>query len=148
GAPPRPRSRRGERLACRGHRALERAQAHLRARPGHLVLATPRAPPRRRPGLPAPGGAPALRHAARTAPLGYRDGQSTMDDKSHLHRLAGALKDNAHDLESELEWFAQVLDARLSDYFAKDGPRHDAREIAPPSLEGKHSDYAAFFRQH
>jgi hypothetical protein len=71
-----------------------------------------------------------------------------MDDQSHLHGLAGALKDNAHDLESELEWFAQILDARLSAYFAQGGPRRDARDIAPPALEGKRSDYAAFLRQH
>jgi hypothetical protein len=71
-----------------------------------------------------------------------------MDDQGHLHGLAGALKDNAHDLESELAWFAEVLEARLGAYFAAGGPRRDARQIAPPSLDGKQSDYARFLRTH
>ena len=58
------------------------------------------------------------------------------------------MKDNAHDLESELTWFAQILEARLGAYFAEGGPHRDAREIAPPSLEGRQSDYAGFLRQH
>jgi hypothetical protein len=71
-----------------------------------------------------------------------------MDEKSHLHGLAGALKDNAPDLERELEWFAQVLDARMKGYFAADGPRRDVREIAPPSLDGRPSSYADFICKH
>jgi len=71
-----------------------------------------------------------------------------MDEKSHLHGVAGTLKDNAHDLEADLEWFARVLDARLKAYFEGNGPRVDVRELAPPSLEERRSDYAAFLRQH
>jgi hypothetical protein len=71
-----------------------------------------------------------------------------MDEKSHLHGVVGTLKDNAHDLEADLEWFARVLDARLRAYFGGDGPRVDVQEIAPPSLEGRQSDYATFLRQH
>jgi hypothetical protein len=62
--------------------------------------------------------------------------------------VAGALKDNAHDLEADLEWFARVLDARLTAYFGGDGPRRDPRELEPPSLEGRQSHYADFLRRH
>ena len=58
------------------------------------------------------------------------------------------MKNNAHDLEADLEWFARVLDARLKAYFEGPGPRTDVRELTPPSLEGRQSDYAAFLRQH
>jgi ATPase family protein associated with various cellular activities (AAA) len=71
-----------------------------------------------------------------------------MDEKSHFHGVDGTVKANAHDLEADLEWFARVLDARLGAYFGEGGPRGDVREIEPPSLEGRQSDYAAFFRQH
>jgi hypothetical protein len=62
--------------------------------------------------------------------------------------MAGAVTDNARDLERELAWFAQVLDARLAAYFKPGGPRRDAPSIAPPSLDGRSSDYAGFLRQH
>lgn len=58
------------------------------------------------------------------------------------------MKHNAHDLEADLEWFAQVLDARLKAYFGGNGPRGEVRELAPPSLEGRQSDYAAFLRRY
>jgi hypothetical protein len=71
-----------------------------------------------------------------------------MDEQSHLHGVAHAVRDNAHDLERDLEWFARVLDARLKAYFAVDGPRREVREIAPPSLEERTSHYASFVRDH
>jgi hypothetical protein len=56
-----------------------------------------------------------------------------------------ALTLNARDLERELEWFAQVLNARLKSYFGgEDGPRFEtprAPELGP-------SPYGAFIRQH
>jgi len=60
------------------------------------------------------------------------------------------LKENARDLEADLEWFARVLDARLKAYFGGNaaGAGAEVREIAPPSLEGRQSEYAAFLRQH
>jgi len=66
--------------------------------------------------------------------------------------VAGAVKDNAEDLEAELAWFAQILEARLAAYFAPGasagGTRRDIRQIAPPSLDGKRSAYADFLRAH
>jgi histone H3/H4 len=54
---------------------------------------------------------------------------------------------NARDLEAELEWFAQVLDARLKGYFgARPGP--PAAESPPPTLDGSPSSYATFLREH
>ena len=55
---------------------------------------------------------------------------------------------NAHDLEADLEWFARVLDARLTAYSAKDGPRREAAAIPPPDLADSRSDYAEFLRHH
>jgi hypothetical protein len=71
-----------------------------------------------------------------------------MDEQAHRHGLASALSDNARELERELEWFAQVLDARLKAYFGTDGPARDVQEIAPPPVEGARSKYAEFIRQH
>jgi len=62
--------------------------------------------------------------------------------------MASTLNDNAHDLERDLEWFAQVLDARLKAYFSPDGPRCGIQEIAPPALDGKQSNYASFICRH
>jgi ATPase family associated with various cellular activities (AAA) len=78
-----------------------------------------------------------------------------MDDTTDLHRLAdtlsGALSSNARDLEAELEWFAQVLDARLKAYFgtaAPDGEHRSVPDLPPPDLDGSPSCWATFVREH
>jgi hypothetical protein len=54
---------------------------------------------------------------------------------------------NARDLEGELAWFANVLEARLKAYFARDGADTCRFYLPPPPLAGA-SPYAAFIRQH
>lgn len=71
-----------------------------------------------------------------------------MDAKADLDRMGMPLKDNARDLESELEWFAQVLDARLKSYFRPERTPIAVLEIEPPDLRASNSPYAQFLRQH
>ena len=76
-----------------------------------------------------------------------------MDDATDLHRMASVLSDvlsaNARDLEAELEWFAQVLDARLKAYFGTREPGEPrGPELPPPDHDGSPSPYAAFLREH
>jgi hypothetical protein len=61
--------------------------------------------------------------------------------------MADALKDNARDLERELDWFARVLDARLKSYFGRED-RPQSGDIPPPDLEASSSRWAQFIRQH
>jgi hypothetical protein len=56
--------------------------------------------------------------------------------------------ENARDLERELKWFAEVLDARLKLYFAQPGAVHSVFDITPPDLSGSHSPYAQFTRHY
>ncbi|MEG3437607.1 ATP-binding protein [Pannus brasiliensis CCIBt3594] len=63
--------------------------------------------------------------------------------------MADLLTDNATDLERELTWFAEVLDARLRLYFhtETDGKSiASIREIPPPDLQD--SEYARFLQQY
>ena len=55
---------------------------------------------------------------------------------------------NAHDLELELEWFSQVLDARFKNYFAQEEAVPDVFEISPPDLSASASPYASFLRHY
>jgi hypothetical protein len=50
---------------------------------------------------------------------------------------------NAQCLERELAWFNQVLEARIAVYFEQPGAAGDLRHLAPPSLAGDPSEYAA-----
>ncbi|MEP7120332.1 MAG: ATP-binding protein [Byssovorax sp.] len=71
-----------------------------------------------------------------------------MDDPPALHGMDHALKDNARDLERDLDWLARVLDARLKSYFGKaEAPPHPL-DSPPPSLEESHSPWAEFLRAH
>ena len=73
-----------------------------------------------------------------------------MDDQTDVHRLADALNANGRDLHAELEWLAELLQRRLSLYFAdpSNSPPLPSAEIPPPALEGSHSPYAGFIVQH
>ena len=62
--------------------------------------------------------------------------------------MVNSLKENARDLERELEWFADVLDARLKLYFGKESGGVSVFEIAPPDLSGSNSPYAQFVRHY
>jgi hypothetical protein len=67
-----------------------------------------------------------------------------MDEKTNIYRMANTLTNNAHDLELELEWFADVLNARLNYYFGKDGSNADVLLIQPPDLSQSYSYYGKF----
>lgn len=75
-----------------------------------------------------------------------------MDETTSLHRMADILTENAKDLERELTWFAEVLDARLRLYFkpeeTSDRTAASIFDIPPPDLSQSNSYYAQFIRQH
>lgn len=52
------------------------------------------------------------------------------------------LKANAHDLEQELIWLAQLLDARFKSYFETDTTIVDIFSISPPDFSNSDSPYA------
>ncbi|MCB0207860.1 MAG: ATP-binding protein [Anaerolineae bacterium] len=56
------------------------------------------------------------------------------------------IRQNAHDLEQELTWFAQLLDARFKRYFGQAADVQDVFEISPPDLSESESPYARFVR--
>ncbi len=58
--------------------------------------------------------------------------------------MANALTDNARDLELELEWFAQVLNARLNYYFRQAGSAREILSLSPPDLSNSESYYGKF----
>jgi hypothetical protein len=55
---------------------------------------------------------------------------------------------NALTLESELEWFNQVLEAVIKLYFEQGSEHADIREIAPPDISRDQSEFAQLIRQH
>jgi hypothetical protein len=71
-----------------------------------------------------------------------------MVNKTDIYGLANALTDNARDLEVELEWFADVLDARLKSYFGKERNGISVPEIPPPELSESSSPYSQFIHSH
>ncbi|XXS75695.1 ATP-binding protein [Sorangium sp. So ce131] len=59
------------------------------------------------------------------------------------------LRENARDLERELDWLARVLDARLKSYFGREAPRPGGLELPPPPhLADSRSPWAEFLREH
>ena len=58
--------------------------------------------------------------------------------------MQSRIQANAHDLEQELAWFAQVLDTRFKLYFGQETTYRDVFAIAPPDLSGSDSHYAHF----
>jgi len=58
--------------------------------------------------------------------------------------VVNALADNARDLGRELEWFAEVLDARLKQYFGTENEAISVVDMVPPDLGSSTSCYAQF----
>lgn len=56
------------------------------------------------------------------------------------------MRRNAADLELELRWFTQVLDARFKSYLGTEPEVQDVFAIAPPDLSASPSEYAKFLR--
>ncbi len=75
-----------------------------------------------------------------------------MDDTTHLHGMADPLTDNARDLEGELNWFADVLSARLQVYLDPEHSQGNAiaslGDIPPPDLGSSQSYYAQFIQKY
>lgn len=83
-----------------------------------------------------------------------------MDAASTVHGMASAdvteslvgdaILANGHDLEADLEWLAQLLERRLSSYFAagSSSPVLPANDTPPPLLTAQSSSYARFILQH
>ncbi|MBK7214282.1 MAG: AAA family ATPase [Bacteroidales bacterium] len=62
--------------------------------------------------------------------------------------MADSLKIHARDLESELAWFSNYLDARLDAYFGRDGKAVEFHAPEPPELNGTESYYSRFVSKH
>ena len=58
------------------------------------------------------------------------------------------LEQNARDLEQELAWFAQVIEARFKLYFGQEVAVQDVFDLDPPDLSESHSPYAHFGRHY
>ena len=77
--------------------------------------------------------------------LGLFGGASAVDEGGNIYTMVThESTDNAKDLELELEWFAQVLDCRLKNYFDTDKALSSVFDITPPDLSQSHSYYAQF----
>lgn len=61
--------------------------------------------------------------------------------------MVNPLQTNARDLELELNWFADVLGARLKLYFGQETCVASVFEITPPKLDASESPYAQFVRE-
>ena len=71
-----------------------------------------------------------------------------MDDRRYPHGVVSSLAtDNARDLERELAWFAQILQARLSHYFAAEQLDDPLLSVEPPDLAASQSRYAGLLRE-
>jgi ATPase family protein associated with various cellular activities (AAA) len=70
-----------------------------------------------------------------------------MDDEADFHRVGDALIANARDLERELDWFTNVLEARLKAYFDRAAVEKQRFYLPAPPLDGT-SPYGSFIRQH
>ena len=58
------------------------------------------------------------------------------------------MNDNAGDLKLELEWFAEVLNARIKAYFSSAPDTSPIPHIPPPDLSGGNSCYARFIQHY
>src|SRR5204862_376905 len=84
-----------------------------------------------------------LAQAAPVEPLGD---QTAMDAHAPSLRMADPLTANARDLEADLAWLAEVIDARLASYLRREIGTRDPLSIPPPDLAGSGSPYARFVR--
>lgn len=55
---------------------------------------------------------------------------------------------NARDLEQEMDWLADLLDARFKRFFRQDDAPAGLHEVEPPELGGSESPYACFVRHY
>jgi hypothetical protein len=77
-------------------------------------------------------------------------GEITLDGRAATGGMVMTtpLYQNAHDLEGELAWFAQILDTRFKLYFGQECDYRDVFEVAPPDLSASESPYARFVQHY
>lgn len=74
-----------------------------------------------------------------------------MNDSIKTDGISRVARDNAATLETELDWVASVMDARLEQYFSADeDPKKtiDVRDVLPPVHHPEESLYARFLAEH
>lgn len=69
-----------------------------------------------------------------------------MDAQADTRRVVGRLAVNARDLDTELDWFEEVLEARLCSYFERRNPVA-LPNLPPPDLSSSASNYARLVTQ-
>jgi hypothetical protein len=74
--------------------------------------------------------------------------QTTLDEKGPVHGVVDNLIENAEDLYRELEWFGEVLDARVHAHFGENGAENAVFDVPPPDLADSASCYAQFLRHY
>ena len=57
-------------------------------------------------------------------------------------------KRNAADLEAEIKWLSEVIDARMKIHFGQESSISEITELAPPNLKKSSSHYAALIQKH
>jgi hypothetical protein len=78
----------------------------------------------------------------------HQRGKTAMDERNDLYGMVNASTQNARDLESELEWFAEILDTRLKQYFKAEDGEVSVFSIPPPDLSSSDSWYVRFVRHY
>lgn len=71
-----------------------------------------------------------------------------MDDENTSDNMGTVLTANAHDLTQEINWFAEVLNLRLTSYFDPEKNHHSIFELPPPNLNHSPSYYAQFIQHY
>jgi hypothetical protein len=69
-----------------------------------------------------------------------------MDECTSSLRVADVVSANARDLDRDLAWLGDVLDARLSAHFRPENATRDPLSIPPPRLDASDSPYARLLR--
>src|SRR5206468_3235277 len=132
-----------------GHRTLGRPGQDECRRPARVVLASARPVAAGGPRLAVADGNRVLRRAPRPAAVGRRRSEAPMDAHADVHRLADALTANGRDLEAELAWLGDLLQRRLSAYFAEPSASPPPAALGPPpALDRDGSPYAHFVLHH
>ena len=85
--------------------------------------------------------------------MGNQHREAAVDERAYLHgmvtlRSTDPLTENARTLESEFEWLAEILRARLKLYFRQENAPRSVFDIAPPDLSDSQSPYAQFIRHY
>lgn len=70
--------------------------------------------------------------------------EALMDEKNDSYRMVDALQQNAKDLKKDLDWFLEVLEARMDLYFERESKYKSISDIPAPKLKATSSYYSEF----